>query len=173
MPLSKPGRKRGFSLVEILFVIVLLGILMALIALSGPSMLQSTSGQTEARRMLRSLQSLRSAWLACYADKQAMPGITTATSSADLYKLISVYSDRDLSEELQRYFKASNREIVVTSGDGGNQIFIGFRGEWNLGETIGNKAANTMADILDEQKDLYGVSRNTNGGIDTILIRIR
>jgi prepilin-type N-terminal cleavage/methylation domain-containing protein len=176
MVLSQLGRKRGFSLVELLLVIVLLGILMALVTLSGSSMMQSTSGQTEARRMLRSLQSLRSAWLACYADRQIMPGITAATTANELFDVISVYSDRDLSEELERYFRAPNRAIVVTSGDDGNRISIGFRGVWDVGRTIGDDAASVMREILDEQEDLYGVSvdiRNNGADPSTFLIRIR
>ncbi|MDR3076227.1 MAG: prepilin-type N-terminal cleavage/methylation domain-containing protein, partial [Synergistaceae bacterium] len=76
MGFKRLAGNKGFTLVELLLVIVLIAILMALVTLSGANMMESTNAQTEARRLIRTVHSLRSAWLACYADKQTMIGIT-------------------------------------------------------------------------------------------------
>jgi prepilin-type N-terminal cleavage/methylation domain-containing protein len=171
MRYPKTLRKEGFTLVELLLVIVLIAILMALVTLSGGSMIGSASAQTAARRLIRSVQSLRSAWYACYADTQVMLGVKGPgaghTLSGSLIRDISVYSDRSLADEVARY-----GDISVDVGANG-RVAIGFVGPWTL-DSQANAAKNTMKTILNAQKDDYGVSFPEPGfGSESVFIRVR
>ncbi|MDR1581428.1 MAG: prepilin-type N-terminal cleavage/methylation domain-containing protein [Synergistaceae bacterium] len=164
--------KKGFSLVELLLVIVLIAIIMALVTLSGGSMMASTSAQTEARRLIRTVQSLRSAWYACYADTQVMLGVNGATLTnngtfaENLARDLSTYSDRSLTEEAARYGSISIN--VTTAG----KISVGFLGPWNLG-TRANAAINTMKTILNSQKGDYGITVGVGGNAESVFISVR
>jgi prepilin-type N-terminal cleavage/methylation domain-containing protein len=168
MAFRRLSRSKGFSLVELLLVIVLMAIIMALVTVSGSSMMQSTSAQAEARRLMRTVQSLRSAWLAAYADTQMMPGVTSDLTPSELLKKISIYSDRSLSEEVDRY----GNIVVETDTPAAGAIAIGFAGPWNLTGRVNNDAISTMKDMINNQKKDYGVDF-TIGTSDRILIRIR
>ncbi|MDR3279696.1 MAG: prepilin-type N-terminal cleavage/methylation domain-containing protein [Synergistaceae bacterium] len=165
MVFRRPDKSKGFSLVELLLVIVLMAILMAVVTLSGSNMMESTSAQTEARRLVRSLQSLRSAWLACYSDTQQMPGLTVATTSVELQKLLGTYSDRVLNEERGRY-----GPISFNSFGNPDNIFIGFSGPWDLDAKTA-QAQTIMEDVLETQKDDYEI--NFNKTTHAIFIKVR
>ena len=158
--------KKGFTLVELLLVIVLIAIIMALVTLSGTSMMESTSAQTEARRLIRTVQSLRSAWYACYADTQVMLGVkgpeTGNTLTGNLTKDLSTYSDRSLEDEVRRYGPIS------VSADAAGKISLGFAGPWHLG-TRADAAKATIRTILDEQKGDYDITV----ALESVFIRIR
>ncbi|MDR1650473.1 MAG: prepilin-type N-terminal cleavage/methylation domain-containing protein [Synergistaceae bacterium] len=158
MAFFRRGKNEGFSLVELLLVIVLIAILMAIVTLSGANMLDSTNAQTEARRLIRTLQSLRSAWLACYADTQQMPGITVASANpAELRDLLGFYIDRSLADETARY-----GNIDVQTGDAStvspnpDDIYIGFTGTWNLPANA-ERAKDVMIEVLDAQAGDYEI----------------
>jgi len=165
MAFRMPDKNKGFSLVELLLVIVLMAIIMALVTLSGANMMESTSAQTEARRLIRSLQSLRSAWLACYADTQQMLGITTILTSDELTKTLSVYSNRSLGEENTRYGQIS----VDISPANTNSIYIGYKGPWHL-DARAESAKSTMVSVLENQKNDYEIVLNAD---ESIFIRVR
>jgi prepilin-type N-terminal cleavage/methylation domain-containing protein len=173
---------RGFSLVELLLVIVLIAILMALVTLSGSNMMESTNAQTEVRRLIRTVQSLRSAWLACYADTQTMIGITPLappdvwdnnTDSNLISQRLSQYSDRSLADEIERYGRIKVVPNLTNPGD----IYIGFspsgitRSAWD-GTKKSASTLNTMKDILANQAPDYEIylSGLTN---NEVYIRIR
>jgi prepilin-type N-terminal cleavage/methylation domain-containing protein len=159
---------KGFTLIELLLVIVLMAIIMALVTLSGSSMIESTSAQTEARRLIRTAQSLRSAWYACYADTQVMSGVNGATLTGDLAGDLRTYSDRSLAEEVARYGQIS---VDVTQA---GKISVGFLGPWNLGGRVNASAKATMKTMLDSQKEDYGISvGGTNKNAEAVFIKIR
>jgi prepilin-type N-terminal cleavage/methylation domain-containing protein len=176
---------RGFSLVELLLVIVLIAILMALVTLSGSSMMESTNAQTEVRRLIRTVQSLRSAWLACYADTQTMIGITTVatvptwddnTDHSEISKWLSQYSDRSLVEEIERYGRI--KVVQNLTGMNSRRIDIGFSPSDNTGKELkaANKPANvlkTMKEVLDRQKGDYDLTVNSSATSTDVYIRIR
>ncbi|MDR1509771.1 MAG: prepilin-type N-terminal cleavage/methylation domain-containing protein [Synergistaceae bacterium] len=146
---NKFSAKKGFTLVELLLVIVLMAIIMTLVTLSGSDMISSTNAQTEARRLIRGVQLLRSAWLSCYADSQVQIGITpTAKSVADQ---INAYSDGSLTDETLRY-----GNIAVTSNDTG-LIHIGFSGPWNI-PNMNRDTMNTMIEVIGNQAGDYDIS---------------
>jgi prepilin-type N-terminal cleavage/methylation domain-containing protein len=147
MALNKFSVEKGFTLVELLLVIVLLAIIMALVTLSGANMMESTSAQTEARKLIRTVQSLRSAWLACYADSQVQMGVT---HPADV-EMIRAYSDRAVEDDIERY-----GNISVVSDDAGS-IHIGFRGPWHLGN-MNRQTINTMIGVIGNQMNDYNIS---------------
>jgi hypothetical protein len=144
-----------------------MGVIMAVVTLSGGSMIQNTNAQTEARRLIRSAQSLRSAWLACYADTQIMPGITQ-TPGTDVSELISRYSDRSMADDVARY-----GAIIITSDDGGNRIDIGFSGPWNLPGNVDASSIKTMTEVLENQKNDYGITFDQTSDPRRLMIRIR
>jgi prepilin-type N-terminal cleavage/methylation domain-containing protein len=147
---NKFSAEKGFTLVELLLVIVLMAIIMALVTLSGSNMMESTNAQTEARKLIREVQLLRSAWLSCYADSQVQIGITpTAVSAAEIAERITTYSDRFLTEEIDRY-----GNIEVRSDDVG-LIRIGFTGPWNLG--MNEDTINTMIEVIENQANDYDI----------------
>jgi prepilin-type N-terminal cleavage/methylation domain-containing protein len=162
--------KKGFTLVELLLVIVLIAIIMALITLSGGSMMESTSAQTEARRLIRTVQSLRSAWYACYADTQAMLGVkgpVDNTLTGNLAKDLGTYSDRSLADEEARYGSIS---VDVTPA---GKISVGFLGPWRLGGRA-DAAKGTMMTILNSQKNEYDIRVGEVGEDDeSVFIRVR
>jgi prepilin-type N-terminal cleavage/methylation domain-containing protein len=162
---------KGFTLVELLLVIVLIAIIMALVTLSGGSMMESTSAQTEARRLIRTVQSLRSAWLACYADTQVMLGINGPAAGGTLTGNLAVdlgtYSDRSLAEEAARY------GIIAVSADAATgKVEVGFRGPWSLGDRV-KAAQGTMMTILNSQKDDYGIIVTGGPPATSVFIKVR
>ena len=161
MALNEFGSEKGFTLVELLLVIVLMAIIMALVTLSGSNMLESTNAQTEARKLIREVQLLRSAWLSCYADSQVQIGITP--SAVSITDQIRAYSDRALTEEIERY-----GDIAVTSNDAG-LIRIGFSGPWNLG--MNDATRDTMIEVLENKAGDYDILVDAADG--SISIRVR
>ncbi|MDR1965435.1 MAG: prepilin-type N-terminal cleavage/methylation domain-containing protein [Synergistaceae bacterium] len=159
------GRGKGFTLVELLLVIVLMAVIMALVTLSGSSMIEATNAQTEARRMIRTVQSVRSAWLACYADTQDMPGVpATAWDSDSLMRVLSRYSDRSLSDEAERY---GNLEVRLD----GERIDVGFEGPWDLANSSANSAKDAIKDMIANQAADYEIT--FTAATESILIRVR
>ncbi|MDR1471105.1 MAG: type II secretion system GspH family protein [Synergistaceae bacterium] len=158
MNLISQKRRAGFSLVELLLVIVIMAIITALVTLSGAS-IRSSGAQSEAKQIVRALQSLRSAWLAHYADKYVM-----WLDNDGLMENIRRYSDRSWTEEVSKYGR-----IIVTSNDAG-RIEIGFSGPWNLPSSVAAES-NLIAQTIEGWRSDYGI--NFNNGNKQILIRVR
>lgn len=144
--MNKNGR-RGFSLAEIVIVIVIMGIIVALVALGGSSS-EGINAQTEARRYIRTLQTLRSAWIAAYADTGQMIGITmpgtipsnpgagqhvlngSDPATQPLINTLTKYTDRIVVDDIRRYGGTLIlRTAPVTQG---NAVYLGFQGRWDL-----------------------------------------
>jgi prepilin-type N-terminal cleavage/methylation domain-containing protein len=163
---------KGFTLVELLLVIVLIAIIMALVTLSGGNIIESTSAQTEARRLVRTVQSLRSSWFACYADTQVMLGVRGpaadgVTLTGNLAADLGTYSDRSLADEMARY---GNISVDVTPG---GKISVGFLGPWKLGDSV-NAAQKAMMTILNTQAGDYDLRvAEVGGDAESVFIRVR
>ena len=167
MIFKRTATRRGFTLVELLLVIVLISILMALVTLSGFNMMESTNAQTETRRIIRTVHSLRSAWLAHYADTQKMIGIGAWTG--DIEGPLSRYSDRNLADEKSRYGTIR----IIENGRG---TYIGF--DASTGE-IWSKSASTSqmikSSLLAQENDyeLLIEPRDENSRVNGVYIRIK
>ena len=150
MIVSRTANNRGFTLVELLLVIVLISILMALITLSGASMMDSTNAQTEARRIIRTVHALRSAWLACYADTQKMIGVSDGAWMTDIDIKLSQYSDRNLADEIERYGKINVKTIPPEN----RVTYIGFAPD-SPNHGVWAKSSKMIMDNLTKQKGDY------------------
>jgi prepilin-type N-terminal cleavage/methylation domain-containing protein len=135
--LEKMAVKRGaFSLVELMLVVVIMGILGALVILN-MSTSQKIDSQTEAKRFVRSLYSVRSAWLAYIADRHEFPGVpeydlTKAAQVAAVQRSLEIYANRnDLDDDVRRYGKINIVTVPVTPYY--SHIFLGFDGTGNFG----------------------------------------
>ena len=160
--------KKGFSLVELLIVIVVIAVLTGAILLGGVSNV-TADAFAEAGKLRGGLKSLRSAWLACYSETYEMlgvPGDEAYGAGTDVVRALSRYADRGIGEEIARYGDVR----VITSDEA---VYIGFAGAWEIdsGET---RAA--MKRMLAQGKPrLYAADLEPyrQDGDDEILIRIR
>jgi hypothetical protein len=127
--------------------------------------------QVEAKRVIRALYSLRSAWLSYHADKFVMLGVpdyNVLTDSAVLTASLDRYIDsRTFDEDTKRYGRINISSIV-------NRVYLGFNGDGDFGDNDSLK--NSVIDILksDFGKD-YGIV-NTSGDLYTggaFMLRIR
>ena len=171
MILKGRATRRGFTLVELLLVIVLIAILMALVTLSGFGMVESTNAQTEARRIIRTVHALRSAWLAHHADTQRMIGVSPNLLTPDeIYRALSDYSDRSLQEEMNRYGEIQ----VIVNPPGRRGTFVGFAptsrhsGGWSGKSAV---ARNMIMESLKTQENDYELFVNDTA--NQVFIRIR
>jgi len=179
--LKRAAPKGGFTLVELLLVIVLVAILMALITLSGFSMVESSNAQTEARRIIRTVHALRSAWLACYADTQEMVGIPAGSwPSNTVNRTLARYSDRSLTDEETRYGQIT----IKVNPPGHTGTYIGFAtlpnasppktGAWGRRPIATN---DMIMKSLTDQTDDYGLIVHYSSGVrsasNDVYIRIR
>ena len=171
MIFKRTATNRGFTLVELLLVIVLIAVLMAVVKLSGFGMMESTNAQTEARRIIRTVHALRSAWLSHYADTQKMIGLPEGTwTQSNIDSALSQYSDRNLEDERNRYGEIMVKNIPT----GSRSTYIGFTPSASHPGELSSKyaaARNMIMDSLEAQAIDYelDVSRATN----EVYIRIK
>lgn len=165
--------RRGFSLVELMIVMVIIAVLAAGVLLSGSST-DTVSAYGEARKLEATLKTLRSAWLACYADTYRMPGVpgnNTYELSSDVAATLARYADRSLAEDIAAY---GNIRVATSSLNADDAIYIGFVGPWRVDSAAIKSDMKRM--IAQGGLKLYaGVAPGpfeASGG-DEILIRIR
>ncbi|MDR3354974.1 MAG: type II secretion system GspH family protein [Synergistaceae bacterium] len=175
------ARKKGFSLVELLLVIVILAIL------SGVVMLSLSSGevidaQTEARQLVRSLQSVRSSWLAYYADKNEMlglPGGGIYAANSPLVRSLEIYADREaLRDDVTKYGGSLVvRSFVDSGGARPLKVYIGYQGSWKLEQknaevkrSIKKLLAESDFGLLGADYKKYAFTESDN---QTVLLRMR
>ena len=154
MIFKRAATNRGFTLVELLLVIVLIAILMAIVTLSGFNMVTSANAQTEVRRVIRTVHALRSAWLACYADTQKMVGVPEGVSwpQTSIDRELRRYADRNLDDEEKRYGKINIKAIP----SGSRNTYIGFDGTgdiWSKSPAM----SEIIMKSLETQADDYGL----------------
>ncbi|MDR1885453.1 MAG: prepilin-type N-terminal cleavage/methylation domain-containing protein [Synergistaceae bacterium] len=136
-------RRKGFSLIEILLVIIIMAVLLGIVLLNFSSE-ETLDAQTEARQLVRSLQSVRSAWLAYYADRQVMlgvppedPGNTSYSANSPLVRSLEIYASREsLRDDVNKYGGSLVVEPVRRDGGAYSKnpvaVYIGFTGPWNI-----------------------------------------
>ena len=172
MVFKRAAENRGFTLVELLLVIVLVAILMAIITLSGFNMMTSTNAQTEVRRIIRTVHALRSAWIACYADTHQMIGVPEGSwSQASIDAELSKYSDRNLDDEKHHY----GNILVKVNTLGPRGTYIGFAAR-HSGNEVWDKSPSTREIIihnLEAQADDYGLHLDFTSTSNDVFIRIK
>ncbi|MDR1515165.1 MAG: type II secretion system GspH family protein [Synergistaceae bacterium] len=147
-------KKRAFSLVELMLVVVILGIIGALILLN-MSTSEKIDAQGEANRYVRSLHSVRAAWIAYNADKHVFLGVPSydVTQAAVIQRSLEIYASRpDLASDVNRYGGIIIETVPATATY--SRIYLGFDGSGNFGGS-GNKG-----DILRILNGAFGVSYN-------------
>jgi prepilin-type N-terminal cleavage/methylation domain-containing protein len=178
-------KREGFSLIELLLVVVITGIICGLVLLNA-STHERVDAQVEAKRMIRAIHSIRSAWLAYNTEKFIMLGVPSydVTSSADrntAQKILEKYSDRSLHEDIERYGNISIVTLpdTVTNRPGGpvNRVYVGFTSDGNFGGKAVLKGATqkALANNLAANFGLVSQSGAVYAGSDSesILIRVR
>ncbi len=159
----RSSKARAFTLVEVLLVIVIIAILAGLV-LTGFSAVSAVDANTEAAKLMRSLQQLRSAWLAYYADEHEMLGVsgdnTTSPYGVGSYEeeMLSARMEASAADLIDRY---GTIRIASKPGLNGAAIYIGFSGNWFKGrENFGGRTAEIVESMKRILKDggyvLYG-----------------
>ena len=128
---NKNGCRKGFSLVEMIIVMIILAVLSAFMLMSG-STSTLVDDKTEADKIVRALQSMRSGWIASYSDNQeflglrgtSVPASQTFNASAPFTKSLEVYIDRTFDDEIAKY---GNIMLITDSTSPGNpRVYLGF-----------------------------------------------
>lgn len=120
--LKYEGRE-GFSLVEVLIVIIIIAILAGLLAIS----MSGSQENVDVGRLINSIRTIKSAYIACYADthKYLLPN-DGAEASSDLVASLEKYAGKSLAEEIHDY-----GPITIQQGTN-ESIYIGFVGSNDL-----------------------------------------
>ncbi|MDR0615273.1 MAG: prepilin-type N-terminal cleavage/methylation domain-containing protein [Synergistaceae bacterium] len=163
-------KREAFSLVELLLVVVIMGILGALILLN-MSTSERIDAQTEAKRFVRSLHSLRSAWIAYNADKYTFLGVpnydpTDAAQVTAVQRSLEIYANRaDFAADVRRYGKIN----IITDpvNDAYSRIYLGFDGTGDFGGDADKKDA--VMDILEGD---FGKSYQIMASFDSLMLRV-
>jgi prepilin-type N-terminal cleavage/methylation domain-containing protein len=169
-------KREAFSLVELLLVVVIMGILGALILLN-MSASERIDAQTEAKRFVRSLYSLRSAWIAYNADKHVFLGVpdyslADAAQVSAVQRSLEIYANRaDFAADVRRY----GRINIVTDpvNNGFSRIYLGYDITGDFGGDT-NKKDEVLA-ILKDEIDVnltFGESYRIMASFDSLMLRV-
>jgi prepilin-type N-terminal cleavage/methylation domain-containing protein len=175
------ARDKGFSLAELLLVIVIMAILSGIVLLNLSSE-EIIDAQTEARQLVRSLQSVRSSWLAYYADRNVMlgiPGSGAYAANSPLVRSLEIYADREsLRDDVTKYGGSLIVQSTVgTTSANPLRIYVGYRGTWRLGvrnaevvRSIKRLLADSDSGLLGSTFAKYDFSESDN---QTVLLRVK
>lgn len=128
----RSSKANAFTLIEVLLVIVIIAILTGLL-LTGFSAVSAVDANTEAAKLMRSLQQLRSGWLAYYTDEHKMLGVEDENSDKtydaedNVMRELSERMEAQVADLIERY---GNVRIVArpSKPDNGTEIYLGFVG---------------------------------------------
>ena len=170
--------RRGFSLVELVVVIVIIGIITIFALLAGTSG-DSVDAQVEAKKIVRTINALRSAWLAYYSEKYEMLGVTNYSYSNSishdmLLGSLDHYAGGDLLHSVPEYGRV---DISVDASGGAPRYFIGlFIGQTSPTSSDHQKAVRALlaSDNFVQSYNLVAISRD-KGGVsgDSVMIRVK
>ena len=141
--MKRTTKRQGFTLVELLIVIVVIGILSAMM------MLSSTEAVTSAKasNIVSNLRNLKTAALAYYVDHMdAMEGAKTVNADDSSYNGLT-FTKGSFSQDVAQYL---NNNIT----DKGYSVSITDNGEWYVTYTIedGASTATEQAGIITKLK---------------------
>jgi prepilin-type N-terminal cleavage/methylation domain-containing protein len=142
-------KRDGFSLIELMIVVIIVGIVAALVMLNATAN-ETVDVQVTAKRVIRSIHSLRSAWLAYQADNFELLGVPSFNiNDPSVKRALERYSDRKLDDDIARY---GSIDIRCERGTGANsnqeRIYLGFKPSAH--STFGNaEQKDRVIDILE------------------------
>jgi prepilin-type N-terminal cleavage/methylation domain-containing protein len=169
--------RRGFSLVELVVVIIIIGIITVFSLIAGTSS-DSVDAQVEAKKIVRVINMLRSAWLTHYSEKYELLGITGYSYNAAndaLLRSLDHYTDGSLLASVPQY---GSVDIRVNHSAGGAQTYF-------IGLFIGNtfpadgthiqKAVRAVlsSDNFVQSYNLVNIYGDVYEGQDSIMIRVK
>lgn len=153
-------KRNGFSLIEVLIVILLIGILSALLVMS----LRTPGEDAEAQRIAHHLKALKSAYIAYYADTHKyLPAVANAGADSPLMASLDRYAISSMDFSLGP---------IMIQESAANGVYIGFVG----GSTMGNFDTNKLYGIIQERASAYGITGANGGAVvlnGPVLLRVR
>ncbi len=157
-------RREGFSLVEVLIVIIIIAILAGLLVMG----LGGTQESADATRLINGIKALKSAYIACYADTHKyLPANAGAGASSDLVASLEKYAGKSLFDEIHAFGS------VTIQTDTGGGVYIGYLGGSGI---HGNSSASKIYAELLRRADAVKL-RGHNGGPlvenDPILMQVK
>ena len=144
------ARGKGFSLVELLLVIVIVAILSGIVLLNLSSE-EVIDAQAEARQLVRSLQSVRSSWLAYYADRNVMlgiPGGGTYAAGSHLVRSLEIYAGREsLWDDVKKYGSSLIvRSVADSTAAKPLRIYVGYpTASWKMRDEVAASVKKLLA----------------------------
>lgn len=153
-------KRKGFSLIEVLIVILLIGILSGLLVMT----LRTPGEDAEAQRIVHHLKALKSAYIAYYADTHRyLPPVDSADANSALMASLDRYAIKSLDTSLGP---------IMIQESAARSVYIGFVG----GTAIGRYNTGVLYKIIQERADAYGL-KGSNGGVvvanGPILLQVR
>jgi prepilin-type N-terminal cleavage/methylation domain-containing protein len=173
---AKMRTRKGFSLIELVVTVVIIGIITVFALMAGTSG-DSIDAQVEAKKVVRTINMLRSAWLAYYSEKYEMlgaGGYSYASAGDALLRSLDRHSDGSLLHNVPQY---GSVDIRVNSSGGVQSYYIGLY----IGDTFptdGSHLQKAVRDVLSgnnfvESYNLVDASGVKYSGQDSVMIRVK
>lgn len=165
------GKRGGFSLVEVLIVIIILAILSGLVAIT----LRAPGDDADAGKLANDIRALKSAYIAYYADNHAyLPLTASADMSSPVTAQLEKYAYRSLDQVIELFGSIT---IQSGTGAGADNVYIGFTGG-PKGRVYGGGARHTdeVYEALARRAAAYGFVGANGGALTTggpVLIQVR
>lgn len=165
MSTLKWTRKKGFSLIELLLVVAIIGIISALVLLNG-SASETVDVQTESKNVIKALQSIRSGWLAYYAERQEFLGLPASedvnefAANSPFVRSLEIYIDRDIEKDIAKY---GNVMFCKKTKLGITSAYLGFTGNWQFRTGLEDAIENSLA----HNANGFGLLSRNGGNYET------
>ncbi len=162
--------RKGFTLVELLIVIVVIGILSAMMMLSSTEAMSSAKASNIVSN-LRNLKTATLAWYADHTDYVTEEGkVKFGTGNADLVQKFLTSTATDTTANKVNILKYFNNEGSITFGttlsDGGYTLQADNSGNWYVGYQFASNESSVKEKLLGRAKSiglgLGGTTPTTN-----------